>query len=60
MRLASADEAAGDLRPVDTLGRPVHQRGEALASTAQPAFRDRLRDAAARAGGGRSPFLPPG
>ncbi len=37
-------------------GKTVHQRGEALAAIAHPAFRDGLREAAARASGGRSPF----
>lgn len=40
-------------------GLTVHQRGEALASIAHPAFREGLRDAAARASGGRSPIPPP-
>jgi len=37
-------------------GKTVHQRGEALASIAHPAFRDELLDAAERASGGRSPM----
>jgi acyl-CoA hydrolase len=37
-------------------GRTVHQRGEALASIAHPAFREGLREAAERASHGRSPF----
>jgi acyl-CoA hydrolase len=37
-------------------GKTVHQRGEALAAIAHPAFREGLREAAARASGGRSPF----
>jgi acyl-CoA hydrolase len=40
-------------------GKTVHQRGEALAAIAHPAFREALRDAAARASGGRAPFPPP-
>jgi acyl-CoA hydrolase len=36
-------------------GRTVHQRGEALAAIAHPAFRENLRAAADRASGGRSP-----
>jgi len=39
-------------------GRTVHQRGEALAAIAHPAFREGLRAAAARASGGRSPIGP--
>ncbi len=39
-------------------GKTVHQRGDALAAIAHPAFREGLREAAARASGGRSPFLP--
>jgi acyl-CoA hydrolase len=39
-------------------GRTVHQRGEALAAIAHPEFRDGLREAAARASGGRSPIAP--
>jgi hypothetical protein len=37
-------------------GKTVHQRGEALAAIAHPAFRDELREAAERASHGRSPF----
>jgi acyl-CoA hydrolase len=37
-------------------GKTVHQRGEALAAIAHPAFRDELLEAAARASHGRSPF----
>ncbi len=37
-------------------GKTVHQRGEALAAIAHPAFREGLREAAARASGGRSPM----
>lgn len=37
-------------------GKTVHQRGEALASIAHPAFREELREAAERASHGRSPF----
>jgi acyl-CoA hydrolase len=37
-------------------GRTVHQRGEALAAIAHPAFREGLREAAERASHGRSPF----
>jgi acyl-CoA hydrolase len=37
-------------------GKTVHQRGEALAEIAHPDFREGLREAAARASGGRSPF----
>ena len=40
-------------------GKTVHQRGDALAAIAHPAFREGLREAAARASGGRSPFPPP-
>jgi acyl-CoA hydrolase len=39
-------------------GKTVHQRGEALAAIAHPAFREGLREAADRASGGRSPVLP--
>ena len=39
-------------------GKTVHQRGEALAAIAHPAFREGLRAAAERASGGRSPVLP--
>lgn len=39
-------------------GRTVHQRGDALAAIAHPAFREGLREAAARASHGRSPFPP--
>jgi acyl-CoA hydrolase len=39
-------------------GKTVHQRGEALAAIAHPDFRDQLREAAARASGGRSPMSP--
>jgi acyl-CoA hydrolase len=39
----------------ELLGRTVHQRGEALAAIAHPAFREGLRAAADRASGGRSP-----
>ncbi|MGK2928706.1 MAG: acetyl-CoA hydrolase/transferase family protein [Acidimicrobiales bacterium] len=38
-------------------GKTVHQRGEALAAVAHPDFRDRLREAAERASGGRSPVV---
>jgi acyl-CoA hydrolase len=38
-------------------GKTVHQRGEALAAIAHPAFREQLRAAADRASGGRSPVL---
>ena len=37
-------------------GRTVHQRGEALAAIAHPAFREGLREAAERASHGRAPF----
>jgi acyl-CoA hydrolase len=37
-------------------GKTVHQRGEALAAIAHPAFREGLREAAARASHGRAPF----
>lgn len=37
-------------------GKTVHQRGEALAAIAHPAFREGLREAASRASGGRAPF----
>ncbi len=37
-------------------GKTVHQRGDALAAVAHPAFREGLREAAERASGGRSPF----
>jgi acyl-CoA hydrolase len=40
-------------------GKTVHQRGEALAAIAHPAFREGLREAADRASHGRSP-IPPG
>lgn len=39
-------------------GKTVHQRGEALAAVAHPAFREGLREAAERASHGRSPFPP--
>lgn len=39
-------------------GKTAHQRGEALAAIAHPAFRDELLEAAARASGGESPFRP--
>lgn len=39
-------------------GKTVHQRGEALAAIAHPAFREGLREAAERASHGRSPFPP--
>jgi acyl-CoA hydrolase len=39
-------------------GLTVHQRGEALAAIAHPAFRETLRAAADRSTGGRSPVLP--
>ncbi len=39
-------------------GKTVHQRGEALASIAHPAFREELREAAERASHGRSPMPP--
>jgi acyl-CoA hydrolase len=38
-------------------GKTVHQRGEALAAIAHPAFRETLRAAADRASGGRSPVI---
>jgi acyl-CoA hydrolase len=38
-------------------GKTVHQRGEALAAIAHPAFREGLRAAAERTSGGRSPVL---
>jgi acyl-CoA hydrolase len=38
-------------------GKTVHQRGEALAAIAHPAFRERLLAAADRASGGRSPVI---
>lgn len=37
-------------------GKTVHQRGEALAAVAHPAFREGLREAAERASHGRAPF----
>ena len=37
-------------------GKTVHQRGEALAAIAHPAFREGLREAAERASHGRAPF----
>ena len=37
-------------------GKTVRQRGEALAAIAHPAFREGLREAAARASHGRAPF----
>jgi acyl-CoA hydrolase len=37
-------------------GLTVHQRGDALASIAHPAFREGLREAAERASHGRAPF----
>jgi acyl-CoA hydrolase len=37
-------------------GKTVRQRGEALASIADPGFRDELFETAARASGGRAPF----
>jgi len=37
-------------------GRTVHQRGEALAAIAHPAFREGLREAAERASHGHAPF----
>ena len=37
-------------------GKTVHQRGDALAAIAHPAFREGLREAAERASHGRSPF----
>lgn len=40
-------------------GRSVSERGEALAATAAPQFRDGLLEAAARAARGRSPLPPP-
>jgi acyl-CoA hydrolase len=40
-------------------GKTAHQRGEALAAIAHPAFRDELLEAAARASRGHSP-LPDG
>jgi acyl-CoA hydrolase len=40
-------------------GKTVHQRGEALASIAHPAFRDELLGAAERAAHGRSPRSDP-
>lgn len=39
-------------------GKTVRQRGEALAAVAHPAFREGLREAAARASHGHSPFPP--
>ena len=39
-------------------GKTVHQRGDALANIAHPAFREGLREAAERASHGRSPFPP--
>jgi acyl-CoA hydrolase len=36
-------------------GKTVHERGDALAAIAHPEFRDELREAAARASGGRAP-----
>jgi acyl-CoA hydrolase len=39
-------------------GKTVHQRGQALADIAHPAFREGLREAAERASHGRSPFPP--
>ncbi len=44
--------------PAELQGKTVHQRGEALASIAHPAFRETLRAAAERAAHGRSPVLP--
>ncbi len=38
-------------------GKTTHQRGEALAAIAHPAFRESLRAAAERATGGRSPVV---
>jgi acyl-CoA hydrolase len=38
-------------------GKTVHQRGEALAAIAHPAFRESLREAAHRASGGRTPVV---
>jgi len=40
-------------------GKTVHQRGDALAAIAHPAFREGLREAAERASHGHAPF-PPG
>ena len=37
-------------------GKTIHQRGDALAAIAHPAFREGLLEAAERASGGRSPF----
>ena len=37
-------------------GKTVHQRGDALAAVAHPAFREGLRAAAERCSHGRSPF----
>jgi acyl-CoA hydrolase len=37
-------------------GKTVHERGDALAAIAHPDFRDELREAAARASGGRAPL----
>jgi acyl-CoA hydrolase len=37
-------------------GKTVHQRGEALAAIAHPAYREGLREAAERASHGRAPF----
>jgi acyl-CoA hydrolase len=37
-------------------GRTVHQRGEALAAIAHPAYREGLREAAERASHGHAPF----
>ena len=39
-------------------GKTAHQRGVALAAIAHPDFRDELLEAAARASGGKSPFVP--
>jgi acyl-CoA hydrolase len=39
-------------------GKTAHQRGEALAAIAHPDFRESLREAAARASGGESPYVP--
>jgi acyl-CoA hydrolase len=37
-------------------GKTVHERGDALGAIAHPDFRDELREAAARASGGRAPL----
>ena len=40
----------------ELMGKTIHQRGLELAAIAHPDFRDELREAAARASGGRSPL----